>query len=106
MIPGSQDPIQYPDEKAKASRGGGLDRSHDRRNLIIIFFIMKTETQEKADANMWLQRRLEHLDRHGASQQMINEAYGQSKSMIFEIEERWERIRNGTSKSVTEIIDR
>jgi hypothetical protein len=50
---------------------------------------MKTEAQEKADANHWLQRRLEHLDRHGASQEMRNEAYGQNKRMLFEIEERW-----------------
>jgi len=65
---------------------------------------MKTEAQEKADANMWLQRRLEHLDRHNASQQMINEAYGQNKRMLFEIEARWERIRNSTESRVNGIL--
>jgi len=65
---------------------------------------MKTYAQEKADVNLWLQKRLAHLERHGASQQMINEAYGEHKRRLFEIDDKWEKIQNSVSKNVSDLL--
>lgn len=53
----------------------------------------KTYAQEKSDVNIWFHHRLEHLERHNASSEMIHQAYAEKARRIMEIDTKYDNLK-------------